>query len=186
MGVPYVSADDPALKFIFFGSPYCTVSRFSRDGVKVEQLPASEQAKIQDAASFVIRSFQNPTMTGGVVMAVGIRGHSDQDLQKTGKARREFETRISKERAEQVSASLIKAIKAKAFILDPHRIPAGDPLVPVVLGVGATMQVNTNPVTDSERSLNRRVDIFLLRDWESLARSSGFDIPAQRSFEDMA
>ena len=137
---------------------------------------------MQDAAKFVINSLLKPVMTGGIVMAVGIRGHADQDLQKTGKARLDFEQKVSEERAKQVAAALMKAIKAKAFLLEAP-LPSGEPFEPVIEGVGATMLLKRNPANEQERSLNRRVDIFLLRDWEPLTQLPTFDVPPQKSFK---
>ena len=102
--IDYLPSTDPAWNMLFFGRPYRTIGQFSQYRATVEQLPAAEQVKVDYAAEHIINSFLNPVMTGGTVMAIGCRGHADQDLQKTGKARSDFEQQISEERANKVVA----------------------------------------------------------------------------------
>jgi flagellar motor protein MotB len=123
-----------------------------------------------------------PALTGGIIVAIGVRGHADQDLLKTGHARLEFEQRVSEERAKEVAGTLLKAIKAKASRLVSGLLPHGDMFEPAIEGMGARMLLKNPPVNEYERSLNRRVEIFFLRDWVSLAQMGDFDIPAQKSF----
>jgi hypothetical protein len=182
MGLSRVANAQLFRNMIFLGPPYCTISRFSQYITRVDQLPAAEQKKVDNAAEFVINSFLKPTLTGGIIVSVGMRGHADQDLLKTGRARLDFEQKVSEERAKEVAAALMKAIKARAFRLNITRLPAGDPFEPVIEGMGARMLLKSRPANEYERSLNRRVEIFLLRDLASLTQAADFNIPPQKSF----
>jgi hypothetical protein len=170
----------PSTNQLFVGTPYCVIQRFSQYHTRVEQLPADERMKIARAAEFVFQSISEPQLTGGQVRLIGIRGHADADLQKIGEARLAFEKQISEERAKEVASALINAIKANAYKLNARSPPQGDPYHPVIQGVGATMLLNRSPRNESERAQNRRVEIFLLRDWISLLASRDFNLPPQK------
>src|SRR5262249_13342317 len=98
------------LSGLFNGRPIQVVSRFSQYHKHVEQLPSTEQTKIDGVAELVVNSF----FTDHPVVAIGLRGHADQDLPKSGTTRTQFEQRISEERASEVGSSLSKAIRNKA------------------------------------------------------------------------
>lgn len=167
---------------IFFGQPYCTISKFPEHLTSIEQLPAIERNKIDDAAKFVVDSLLRPAHTGGMVIAIGIRGHADQELSKTGQAKLDFEQKISEERASRVATALNDAICDDAYRLEVAPLPEGDPFEPVIEGVGAKMLLKSHPANDYERALNRRVDIFFLKDWAALSRMDEFDVPPQKAF----
>jgi hypothetical protein len=172
---------------VFSGQPFCTISQFSQYVTRVDQLPGAEQKKVHDAAECVIKSFLKPASNGGIVVAIGIRGHADQDLLKNGQARLAFEQKVSEERAKEVAAALTKEIKARSFRLVAGKLLlTGDPFEPVIEGMGARMLLKNHPANEYERSLNRRVEIFLLRDSTSLAQMADFDLPAQKSFKGRA
>jgi outer membrane protein OmpA-like peptidoglycan-associated protein len=171
---------------VFSVPPYCAISHFSQYHTKVEQLPEPEQRKVDDAAEFVLNSFRNPTLTGGMVMAIGVRGHADQDLLKSGSARLEFEQKISEERAKEVAAALIKAIKTRSMRLNITPLPAGDPFDPVIEGAGARMLLYPHAANEFQRSSNRRAEIFLLCDRSLFAHAASFDLPPQKRLKDHA
>ena len=172
----------PAMRqLLFSGSPYCTISHFSQYHTHVSQLPASERRKLEDAAEFVLQSYSNPLLTRGFVVAIGVRGHADQDLLKTGRARLDFEQKISEQRAEEVADVLVEAIKARAFRLLAKTILVGDPFDPIVEGVGARMLARPHPLNEQDRLLNRRVEVFFLRDASALT-DANFDLPPQKRF----
>jgi outer membrane protein OmpA-like peptidoglycan-associated protein len=167
---------------IFFGQPYCTISQFPEHLTSIEQLPAVERNKIDDAAEFVVDSLLRPTHTGGIVIAIGIRGHADQELKNRGPARLDFEQKISEERASRVASALNNAIRDEAYRLEAAPLPEGDPFELVIEGVGAKMLLKNHPTNDHDRALNRRVDIFFLKDWAALSRMDEFDVPPQKAF----
>jgi hypothetical protein len=168
---------------IFFGQPYCTISQFPEHQTGIEQLPATERNKIDNAAKFVVDSLLRPAHTGGIVVAIGIRGHSDSELKKTGQSKLDFEQKISEERANQVAIALNNAIRDEAYRLDAAPLPEGDPFEPLIEGVGAKMLIRSHPANDRDRALNRRVDIFFLKDWAALSRMDEFDVPPQKAFD---
>src|SRR5687767_7584374 len=109
-------ASDLAIKGqLFSGQPFCTIQGFSQYKTRVDQLPLTERKKLENAAEFVAKSYYDPALTGGFVIAIGIRGHADQDFPKTGQARLDSERKMSEDRAKDVAAALVKAIKARAL-----------------------------------------------------------------------
>jgi len=182
VGLSGLPSDQQVCRTIFFGRPYITISKFASHSSDVGQLPPEERRKIQDVAELVINSHLDPGPTGGLVVAIGLLGHADKDLTKSGKARTDSEQKISEERAEAVAKALTKAIVERGHRLDAAPPPPGDPYDYVIEGRGASMLVKAQPVNESERALNRRVDIFLLRDTSLLSNAGDFPVPPQKSF----
>jgi flagellar motor protein MotB len=182
VGLSGLPSDEQLSRTIFFGRPYTTISKFANHSSDVSQLPPEERRKIQDVADLVIKSHIEPEPTGGLVVAIGLLGHADQDLTKSGKARTDSEKKISEERAQAVAKALTKAIVEKGHLLDATPAPPGDPYDYVIEGRGASNLVKTRPANEKERALNRRVDIFLLKDISVVSSAGDFPVPPQRSF----
>ena len=170
---------------IFFGKPYCTLGQFPKQVADVAQLPGTEQRKIEQAAQFVITSLLTPTHTGGIVLAVGLRGHCYEESDKKGLERAQEDQALSRERARSVADALLEAVKLVARKLSAARPPVGEPFDPIICGVGATAPLNDKPANDFERGLNRRVEVFFFKDFEVLGEDAAarFDLPAQKAFD---
>jgi hypothetical protein len=124
-----------------------TVSGFSRYSNSVASLPASEQIRVKNVASLIIRSFRPSCQP---IVAVHLVGHADYD---PFRERREpgFMMRISRARALAVKQALERLINNRAI---------ASRIVWDVRGVGAGQLVVRNPITERERMRNRRVEIF--------------------------
>ncbi len=88
----------------------------------------------------------------GANVAITITGHADFDSQG-----RDFETRISEERARGAETNLRTMIRAalRSMALPESR---ADTVDMVTTGVGTLMPVYPNPANEQERLANRRVD----------------------------
>jgi len=106
------------------------------------------------------------------ISAVVVMGYADRDLRpnnpnhKPGETQQQFEMRVSTERAIAARDLLKSKISAlagargskpilDAIISDPKRMKT--------VGMGANDLLVQNPRTESDRRLNRRVEIFLVR-----------------------
>jgi hypothetical protein len=158
---------------LFSGKPYCTVGHFSKHHKSVDQLPPQERKKIQDAADFVAKSFSDPQLAGGFVIAIGIRGHADQDSSKSGIAQTDSEKKTSEEYANEVALALMRAIKLRAVHFGADSMPLGEPFDAIVEGIGAKMPV--------KNQAGGRVEVFLHQDKTLLLKAtSHFDLPPQK------
>ncbi len=132
----------------------------------VKSLPPHGRKIIWDAAAYITDSL----LGSWPVVAVLVRGHADQDLLKTGEERLKFEKKISEERAQEVKEELDDGLETMSWRLDldPDARPLSS-LVWQVEGKGATMLVVPPrahpPLSEAERSRNRRVEIFLAQSY---------------------
>jgi hypothetical protein len=142
------------------------VDRYGQYRHDVRSLPPHARKIIWDAAGYVIESL----LSSWPVVAILLRGHADQDLLKTGEARLKFEKEISEQRAQEVKDEFDDALTTMSWRLasDPDARSL-DSIAWQVEGVGATMLVvrprSHPPLTEAERSLNRRVEIFLAQSY---------------------
>jgi outer membrane protein OmpA-like peptidoglycan-associated protein/V8-like Glu-specific endopeptidase len=122
-----------------------TVSGFSRYSNSVAALPPSEQAKLRNIASLIVRSFRPACRAIRIVRLVG---HADRDWQR-GPA---FENRISVQRAGAVQQALQQLINNRTVSSRIAWRPSG---------VGASRLVVLNPTSEKQRAINRRVEVYL-------------------------
>jgi hypothetical protein len=148
--------------------------QFTDDPDNPAALPADERAKIDVAATEIMATLSTPLPT----IAVIVRGHADQDLTKSGVTRTQFELDISRRRAKLVRRRLQAVLNAQALLLPlnlPESVAAALQLGLVRFrdeGRGATELLfpprANPPLTERERSLNRRVEIFAAQDSQAL------------------
>jgi outer membrane protein OmpA-like peptidoglycan-associated protein len=133
-----------------------------------DRLTREQHRELDHIAHQIVDSQSSPNPISAIV----ITGHADRDLRannpkhKPGETRQQFEMRISEERAIAAKGLLKSKIKQLArsrgstslldeLLFDPRRIKT----VPM----GASDLLIQNPASETERSLNRRVEIFLVR-----------------------
>ncbi|SPE28703.1 hypothetical protein SBA6_1110001 [Candidatus Sulfopaludibacter sp. SbA6] len=118
---------------------------------KVTLLPGTEQAKIDQIAVLVVRSFTTP---GCVPLGrITIVGHADKDFHGAV-----LEQSVSDGRAEEIEAALAAAIERVFKAHGIMRFP-GTPIDFKVSGAGATQPDPINVPRVKDRTLNRRVTI---------------------------
>jgi flagellar motor protein MotB len=161
---------------VFFGKPYSTLGRFPKRIADVDELPKSERRKLQQTADFVVKSLGNPVLTAGVVIAVGLRGHSYDDSEQKGLRRAQEDKELSFGRAQSVADALMDLLQIAIERLGPAQTAPEELLVPMIDGVGLRAPVRNNPANEFERSLNRRVEVFLLKDFEMLGEGNRADL----------
>lgn len=136
-----------------------TISGYPRYQNTVASLPANEQSKLRQLAQAIVGSFRsehNP------VRIVFITGHADRDVQ----GGREFENRVSRDRALQTMRALKALINNEAIasrIIWKYR------------GVGSSQSAVPSPKTERDRRLNRRVDISPISCGGPFGKSAVFD-----------
>jgi hypothetical protein len=99
-----------------------------------------------------------------------IVGHSDKDLRpdnperKKGETPGQFEMRISGARAARAKEALLAKIRVISRGRSTHQLEQllNDPKRSRTVGMGATDRLRQNPVNDTERKLNRRVEFHLV------------------------
>jgi outer membrane protein OmpA-like peptidoglycan-associated protein len=126
-----------------------TVSGFSRYSNAV---PPKERVKIARIAQMIIKSHRS----GQPIRTIRLVGHADRDVQRGAS----FERKISGDRAQKVRTALIEAIERLSKPLGALP-PISSRINWPGVAAGATQLVVQNPATESERSRNRRVDIYL-------------------------
>jgi hypothetical protein len=138
------------------------IRNFPRYAASLSDLPLEENIRLVAVADFIATSFRPRALP---IVQVEIVGHADKDFQR-GSA---FEQSISEERARLIEASLRKRTftfslsKASLHVARPATIQWS------VWGVGAkepddqNVMRGKNPsnMTEQDRKLNRRVEIFL-------------------------
>jgi hypothetical protein len=137
------------------GKPDFVVQRWGEYKSSVADLDSGEIKEIDRAADRIVASFARPLP----VRALLVRGHADYDLRRSGEERELFELKISHKRAEHVRRRLLDAMEDRVQ-------SAEDKLLLWLLywreeGFGSKQRVKTTPQNDHERSLNRRVEIFV-------------------------
>lgn len=137
--------------------PDCSVHRWGEYKSDVPNLRPEEIEKIDRAADTIVASFAMPFP----VRAVLLQGHADYDLRRTGKEREEFEMKISKARALEVSKRLRTSIERR--VSSPEERVLSTLVFWKEEGLGSHQRVTTIPQNEYERSLNRRVEIFFAR-----------------------
>lgn len=165
---------------IFFGKPHCTLGQFPKQVADFEQLPGTEQRKVEQAARFVLTSLQTPAHTGGIVIAVGLRGHCYEESDKKGLERAQEHQRLSEARARSVADALFEAFELVARKMSASKLRLDEPFDPIISGVGAKAPLNDKPANEYERALNRRVDVFFFKDFEVLGENAA--APAKVTF----
>src|SRR5262249_27798138 len=121
-----------------------TLRGYPRYQNTVASLPAPEQIKLRLFARAIVGSFRNGCSP---VRIIFITGHADRDVQRG----RDFENRVSRERALQLMRALI------AFINNPA---IASRIMWKARGAGSSQLAAPNPRTEIDQRLNRRVDIL--------------------------
>jgi hypothetical protein len=137
--------------------PDLYVHRWGQYKSDVPSLDPEELKKIDATADAIVMSFDSPLP----VRAILLQGHADYDHLKSGKAREDFEMRISKARAHEVRKELQARISSRAF--DPQRSTLAALLFWEEEGFGSHRRVYTSPQNEQQRSMNRRVEGFFAR-----------------------
>jgi hypothetical protein len=157
---------------IFFGKPYCSLGQFPKQVADFKQLPGTQQRKLEQAARFVITSLLTPAHTGGIVVAVGLRGHCYEESDKKGLERAQEHQTLSEARARSVADAFLEALELVARKLSASKAQPREHFDPVISGVGAKAPLNDTPANDYERALNRRVEVFFFKDFEVLGENA--------------
>lgn len=111
-----------------------------------------ERVKIARIAQMIIQSYRS----GQPIRTVRLVGHADRDVQRGAS----FERKISGERALKIQSALIDAIEHLSKPLGAIP-PISTRIKWPRVALGATQLVVRNPTIESQRSRNRRVDIYL-------------------------
>jgi outer membrane protein OmpA-like peptidoglycan-associated protein len=141
------------------------VRGYPRYGRAAASLPAAEQAKLRQFARAVVESFREGCSP---VRILFITGHADRDVQRG----RDFENRVSRERALQIGRTLLAFMNNRVIasrIMWKYR------------GAGASQLAVPNPSTESDRRLNRRVEILPIS-CSSLVANRRFLVTAQEVY----
>jgi outer membrane protein OmpA-like peptidoglycan-associated protein len=126
-----------------------TIRGFSRYS---NAIPLQEKPEILKLAQLIVQSYRS----GSPIRTVRLVGHADRDVQR-GES---FERKISGDRAQKVRTALIEAIEHLSKPLGAMP-PISTRINWPRVAVGATQLVVQNPVSERERTRNRRVDIYL-------------------------
>ena len=132
---------------------------------RVGRLPDEQQTMINRIAERIVNSHSEFVS----IVAFVITGHADKDLRennphrKLGETHVQFEMRISGARANRAREALLAKIRvlsqSKSFpLLEQLQT---DPRRSKTVAMGATDLLVEHPHSESERKLNRRVEIFL-------------------------
>jgi hypothetical protein len=144
------------------------IRRFSRYKDTVQSLPILQIIRLVVTADFIAESFRPGSLP---ILSVKIIGHADFDA-KRGRA---FEQTISETRAQDVERELRERVNRLTWEFNPTTTPLRKtgPLANTIdwqtTGVGATQPAPENVkrhrtpanMTEADRKLNRRVEIFL-------------------------
>ncbi|MCY7277810.1 MAG: hypothetical protein LH702_29750 [Phormidesmis sp. CAN_BIN44] len=130
------------------------IGGFSRYRHTVASLPQSEQQKIDRVAQLVVASFQKGDQP---IHRITVVGHADRDLQRGSS----FERKISGDRAQEVQQALMQKIDSLSK-QQGHQRSLSSAIHWRQRQVGSSDRVLQNPVTETERARNRRVEIFLV------------------------
>jgi hypothetical protein len=144
------------------------IRRFSRYKDTVQSLPIRQIIRLVVTADFIAESFRPGSLP---ILSVKIIGHADFDA-KRGRA---FEQAISETRAQDVERELRTRVNRLTWEFNPTTTPLRKtgPLANTIdwqsTGVGATQPAPENvkrhrtpaDMTEADRKLNRRVEIFL-------------------------
>jgi V8-like Glu-specific endopeptidase len=122
-----------------------TVNGFSRYREDVASLPARERRKVEQTAGLIVGSYKAGCSP---VVQVELVGHADRDAQR-GRA---FEDEISTRRALSLQHALRQLINKRDI---------SSRIVWQARGAGARRLAATNPRSEAERALNRRVEVAL-------------------------
>lgn len=121
-----------------------TVSGFSRYS---NAIPPHESAKILRLAQLIVQSHRSSQP----IRTIRLLGHADRDIQRGAN----FEKKISGDRALAVKKALIQ-------LMDKQRPNISVQIRWQVVPVGASQLVVKLPKNESDRKLNRRVEIFVI------------------------
>jgi hypothetical protein len=139
--------------------PDFLVHRWGQYRHDLVSLRPEERDKIERGADTVAQSFATPFP----VRAILVQGHADFDLLRSGRAREDFEMKISVERAQVVSENLRTAVEQRVSVLSPEAQMLFGLMFWKEEGFGSHRRVNTTPKSEFERSLNRRAEAFFAR-----------------------
>jgi outer membrane protein OmpA-like peptidoglycan-associated protein len=128
-----------------------TIGGFTRYKTEVSELPESERNKVDAIADAIIASYL-PGRYRYAIIATLLVGHADQDLARG----RDFEHKVSVERAEKVRDALVRAIQNRS-----RSRAAKIDVITRAVGVGAAERVVAFPSDEAQRARNRRVAIYL-------------------------
>lgn len=142
-------------------APDFTIDRRQQYKTHVEgpELPSSDIPKLEQAATNIIASFEQPFP----IRAVLVQGHADYDLRRSGQEREDFEMDVSKRRAVAVIEYLQPALDKRRPLLSDEARVLLDLLFWEKEGLGSHQRIFTHPTNEYEMSRNRRAEIYLAR-----------------------
>jgi outer membrane protein OmpA-like peptidoglycan-associated protein len=160
------SAVSQALQNVPTVQPDFRITGFSEYEDRFGTLPQEQQDVIDKLAKRIVDSQSEFTP----IVAFIITGHADKDLRannpfrKPGETRKEFEMRISKARASRARDALLRKIRALSWGNPSHILAQilNEPKRSRIVGMGASDLLVENPQSESDRKLNRRVEIYLV------------------------
>ncbi|HVN20431.1 MAG TPA: hypothetical protein VMU05_16725 [Dongiaceae bacterium] len=160
------AAVSQALQNVPTVQPDFRITGFSEYEDRFGTLPQEQQNIIDRLAERIVQSQSEFTP----IVAFVITGHADKDLRadnpfrRPGETREEFEMRISKARASRARDALLRKIRALAWGNSSSVLAQilNDPKRSRIVGMGATDRLAENPRNESDRKLNRRVEIYLV------------------------
>jgi hypothetical protein len=118
------------------------------------QMDSNQRALIISAAQEVVISFDGNTP----IVAISVIGHADTALRKPVKERADFEADVSLKRATAATKDLKDQIEMLGRGKNPETIKIVRFREPI--GMGSTKKLISNPLTESQMKLNRRVEIY--------------------------
>jgi outer membrane protein OmpA-like peptidoglycan-associated protein len=159
------ASSPPAIAGELVRQPDFRISGFPEYEDSVGKLPDEQQKIIDRIAQRIVDSQSEFTP----IVAFVITGHADKDLRtdnphrKRGETPAQFEMRISGARASRAREALVRKIRALSLgkstdILNQLQT---DRRRSRIVAMGATDLLHPSPTNESERRLNRRVEIFL-------------------------
>jgi hypothetical protein len=132
------------------------IGRWRAHRSDVESLHTDDVDKIAQAADEVA----NSTPGAVPIRAVLIQGHADFDLTLSGRAREDFELKISRARARHVLERMQAILALRRPLLTPDQQLLLDLVAFKTEGLGSRDRITTRPTNEFEMSLNRRAEIF--------------------------
>jgi hypothetical protein len=135
------------------------IGRWRAHRSDVESLHTDDVDKIAQAADEVA----NSTPGAVPIRAVLIQGHADFDLTLSGRAREDFELKISRARARHVLERMQAILALRRPLLTPDQQLLLDLVAFKTEGLGSRDRITTRPTNEFEMSLNRRAEIFFAR-----------------------
>lgn len=141
--------------------PDYTLGHWGQYKSDVDDVALPDFFAIDRVAWDIVNSFS----TYDPVRAVLVQGHADQDLNKHGPAREQFEHKISEKRAYAVMNRLRGRVWNYVDIHTQFGMNDYAGLATTLTwgaeGLGARRRVKTHPANEAERAMNRRTEVYL-------------------------